>query len=138
MWFCMKVLCFQVLFYIIYHFVLKATNVNKPSGSEGILCILELLVMKLWIQRSWNSSTPITTKTEGARGISAYTATQSTICGVGESVDTFARTTLKCAEWAYVTTCSTIEWIRLKGFTTVCEWWQTPWTTRLPCRTAEN
>ncbi len=35
------------LFYIIYHFVLKAPNVNKPFGSEGILCVLELLVMKL-------------------------------------------------------------------------------------------
>jgi hypothetical protein len=56
-----------------------------------------------------DSSMPIATKTEGARGISAYMATQSTICGVAEKVDTFPRTTHRCAEWAYVTTCSTIE-----------------------------
>ncbi len=34
-------------FHIIYHFALKAPNANKPFGSKGILCVLELLVMKL-------------------------------------------------------------------------------------------
>jgi len=56
-----------------------------------------------------DSSKPIITKTQVARDISAYTATQSTICGVGESVNTFPRTTHRCAEWAYGTTCSTID-----------------------------
>jgi hypothetical protein len=56
-----------------------------------------------------DSSMPITTKTEGARDIIACMATQSTICGAAQNVDTFPRTTHRCAEWAYVTTCSTIE-----------------------------
>jgi hypothetical protein len=56
-----------------------------------------------------DSSKPIITKTQVARDISAYMATQSTIFGVAQSVDTFPRTTHRCTEWAYVTTCSTID-----------------------------
>jgi hypothetical protein len=124
----------STLFYIIYHFVLKAPNVNKPFSSEGISLRLGIVGDEIMNPKIMDSSTPILTKTEGARDISAYTATQSTICGVGENVDTFPRTTHRCAERAYVTTCSTIDICR-NGYTTGCEWWKTPWTTSLPCRT---
>ncbi len=120
---------FQFILYHISFLHWKHPNVNKPFGNEGILYVLELLVMKLWIRMSWNSSTRITTKTMGASAINAYIATKSTICGVGEKIDTFPKTTIRCAERAYVTTCSTIVHICLKVTTTSLL--RSHWTTSL-------
>jgi hypothetical protein len=119
----------STLFYIIYHSALKAPNVNKPFGSEWFSLHLGIVGDEIMNPKIMDSSTPIVTKTEGARAINACMATQSTIFDVGLSVDTFLRTTV-FANQAFVITCSTILYTH-KVYTNTKSWYKKIWTTSL-------